>query len=416
MMNEKITVVGLNHKTAPVSLRERVALSPGLLNEALQTLSKYMSQGVILSTCNRTEVYTICSTQSSPGKALEFLSAHSGIPAEELTPHLYTLGEEEAVNHLFRVAAGLESMILGEYEVLGQVRRALEEAESSDLVVYPVLELFQQAVRVGRKVREETDISKNAASVSSAAVMLAKKLFGDLEHRKVLLIGAGEAGTLVAKALVKVGACQVTVANRSYSKSAALAAEVKGAAIPFHQLSEALSQADILISCSAAPHYIIKPPIVRQVMGARPSRPLMAIDIAVPCDIDPEVKNIEGVTLYNIDDLSSVAEVNRQLREQETEKATAIIEAEVSKFMDWRNTRDMAPIIKALVDKAEVIRTTQLSRALGEIPDLSAEDRGRLDAMTRAIVKNLLHKPIYYLKKQNGHNIQAIKEIFDLEV
>lgn len=416
MMKEKIAVVGLNHKTAPVSLRQRVALSPSLLKEALQTLSKYMSQGVILSTCNRTEVYTTCSTQSSPAKALEFLSAQSGIAAEELAPHLYTLWEKEAVSHLFRVAAGLESMILGEYEVLGQVRRASEEAESSDLVAYPLLELFQQAVRVGRKVRDETDISKNAASVSSAAVMLAKKLFGDLEHRQVLLIGAGEAGTLVAKALVKVGACQVTVANRSYSRSAALAAEVKGAAIPFQQLSEALSQADILISCSAAPHYIVKPPIVRQVMEARPSRPLMAIDIAVPCDIDPEVKNVQGVTLYNIDDLSSVAEANLQLREQETGKATAIIDVEVSKFMAWRNTRDMAPIIKALVDKAEEIRTAQLSRALGEIPDLSAEDRVRLDAMTRAIVNNLLHKPISCLKKQNGHNIQTIKEIFDLEV
>ena len=151
-------------------------------------------------------------------------------------------------------------------------------------------------------------------------------------------------------------------------------------------------------------------------MGARSLRPLMAIDIAVPCDIDPAVKDIEGVTLYNIDDLSSVVEVNHHLREQETEKATAIIDAEVSKFVDWRKTRDMAPIIKALVDKAEEIRTTQLSRALGEIPDLSAEDRGRLDAMTRAIVKNLLHKPISCLKKRNGHNIQAIKEIFDLEV
>ena len=415
-MKEKITVVGLNHKTAPVSLRERVALSPSLLKEALETLSKYISQGVILSTCNRTEVYTTCSTQSSPNKVFEFLSAHSGLSVEELTPQLYTLWEEEAVSHLFRVAAGLESMILGEYEVLGQVRRALEEADSSGLVNYPLLELFQQAVRVGRQVRAETDISKNAASVSSAAVMLAKKLFGDLEHRQVLLIGAGEAGTLVAKTLVKVGACQVTVANRSYSKSAALADEVKGAAVPFHQLSEALSQADILISCSAAPHYIIKPPIVRQVMRARPSRPLMAIDIAVPCDIDPEVKDIEGVTLYNIDDLSSVAEVNRQVRQQETEKATAIIETEVSKFMGWRNTRDMAPLIKALVDKADEIRTTQLSRALEEIPDLSVEDKERLDAMTRAIVKNLLHKPISYLKKQNGHNIQAIKEIFDLEV
>jgi glutamyl-tRNA reductase len=414
-MKEQITVVGLNHKTAPVSLRERVALGPSLLKEALQTLSKYMSQGVILSTCNRTEVYTTC-TQSSPGEALEFLSAQSGIPVEELTPNLYTLREEEAVNHLFRVAAGLESMILGEYEVLGQVRRAFEEADTSGLVGYPLLELFQQAVRVGRKVREETDISKNAASVSSAAVMLAKKLFGDLKHRQVLLIGAGEAGTLVAKALVKIGTCQVTVANRSYSKSAALAAEVKGVAVPFQQLSEALSQADILISCSAAPHYIIKPLLVRQVMEARPSRPLMAIDIAVPCDIDPGVKNIDGVTLYNIDNLSSVAEVNLQLREQETTKATVIIDAEVSKFMDWRNTQDTTPIIKALVDKAEEIRTTQLSRALGEINDLSAEDRVCLDAMTRAIVKNLLHKPISCLRKQNGHNIQAIKEIFDLEV
>ncbi|TET17810.1 MAG: glutamyl-tRNA reductase [Dehalococcoidia bacterium] len=412
---ERIILVGLNHKTAPVPIRERVAFSPGHLGEALEALSDRIPHGIILSTCNRTEVYATSNGHPSFDGVFEFLGAHSGIPVKELSPYLYTLDEGDAVRHLFRVAAGLESMIVGEYEVLGQVRQALEEAKAGGLIASPLLELFQQAVGVGRRVREETDISRNAASVSSAAVALAKSHFGNLKRCQVLLVGAGEAGALVAKALVKIGTCQVTVTNRSYTKAAALASEVGGTAVPLHQLGEALGRADILISCSGAPHYIIEPEAIRQAVGARSSQPILLIDIAVPRDIDPAVRDVEGVILHDIDDLSSVVKANRELREREADKAAAIIEDEVSRFIDWRNSRDMAPMIKALVGKAEEIRTTQLARTLEEIPGLSAEDRERLDAMTRAIVKKLLHSPISCLKKYNGNHIEVARKVFGLE-
>ncbi len=408
-------VVGLNHDTAPVPVRETVAFSPAHLGEALQDLSRHVAQGVIISTCNRTEVYSLSNSQSSYDGVFEFLSTHSGIPVEELRPYLYTLEGEDAARHLFRVASGLESMILGEYEVLGQVRQALEEAEANRLVSSHLAGLFRQAIGVGRRVREETDISKNAASVSSAAVSLAKRVFGDLASCEVLLIGAGEAGTLVAQALVKIGACKLTVINRSYDKAAALAEEVGGSAIAFHQLREVLGRTDILISCSGAPHCIIEPEVIRQSTRAGSSQPMVLIDIAVPRDINPAVKDIEGITLYDIDDLNSVVNSNRSKREMEAGKAATIIESEVNAFTEWQNSRDKAPTIKALVGKAEEIRVAQLTRTMEEIPNLSVEDQQRLDAMTRAIVKKILHSPISALKNQNGNHVQAIREIFDLE-
>jgi glutamyl-tRNA reductase len=411
----RIIVVGLNHKTAPVHVRERVAFSPGHIADALQVLQSHVPKGIILSTCNRTEIYAISNGQPAYRGACDFLSAESGVSVEELSPYLYVLEDEEAVEHLFRVAAGLESMIVGEYEVLGQVRQALEEAESGGIAACPLRELFQMAVGVGRRVREETDISRNAASVSSAAAGLAKKIFSDLESCNVLVIGAGEAGALVAKALVKIGACRVTVVNRSHSRAAALAEEIGGTAIPFHQLKEELCSCDILISCSGAPHYIVDPEVVEEAVQGRDSRPLLLIDIAVPRDIDPEVRQVEGVVLHDIDDLSSVVQTNRGLREMEADKATAIVEAEVGKFVELCNSRDKAPVIKALVKKAEQIRSAQLTKAIEEIPDLSEEDRLRLEAMTRAIIKKVLHSPITCVKNNNGNHVQAIRELFDLQ-
>ena len=230
-----------------------------------------------------------------------------------------------------------------------------------------------------------------------------------------MLIGAGEAGALVAKALVKVGACQVTVTNRSHDKAAALASEIGGTAIPLHRLGEALCSTDILISCSGAPHYIIEPEAIVQAVGARPSQQILLIDIAVPRDIDPSVRDMEGVMLYDIDDLNSIVKENYHLRKEEAENAAAIVEAEVRRFMDWRDSRDKEPVVKALVDKAEQIRSAQMTRTLKEIPNLSADDYERLDNMTRAIIKKLLHSPISHLKNPDKNHIKIIRELFDLE-
>lgn len=414
----QILVVGLNHETSPVEIRERLALSTERLKEALCSLSEYVPQGIILSTCNRTEVYTLADQHCSEKEKLGgFLSALGGISLAELSPYLHTLRGEKAVRYLFRVASGLESMIVGEYEVLGQVRNALEQAQGTGEVRLPLSNLFQQAVRVGRRARQETAISKNAASVSGAAVELAKKLFKDLPGCKVLVIGAGEAGKLATKALVKSGVSQVDVTSRTYERALSLASEVGGKAVPFHHMEEALRVADIVISCSGSPHYILETSAVVEAMQARPQRPLLLVDIAVPRDIAPEVKGVENAHLYDIDDLKTIFDSNLQEREKEIEKVEAIVDEELAKFMAWCESLEAVPTISALVDKAEKIRRTQLARTLSKMQGLSDEDRAAIDAMTRALVKKILHNPIRRLKNsaQGDNHIQIVQELFDLD-
>jgi glutamyl-tRNA reductase len=346
----------------------------------------------------------------------EFLSELADMSVSELSPHLYAFQQEMAVSHLFRIASGLESMILGEYEVLGQVRQALQDAESTGLISLPLLNLFQQAVRVGRRARLETGISRNSVSVSSVAIDLAKKTFGDLSNCKVLVISAGEASKLAVKALVKHGISQLIVTSRSYEKALALASAHGGKAIPFHHLKEPLIEADILISSSGAPHFILEPSVVAEAMQSRPHRPLVLIDIAVPRDIDPRVKDIENVYLYDIDDLETVSGSNRRQREKEKEKVMTIIDAEVAKFMPWWHSLDAVPTITALVSKAERIRRTQLTRTLSRM-QMSDEDRAAIDAMTQTIIKKILHDPIRYLRNsdQRDNYIQAVQDLFDLD-
>ena len=414
----QVLVVGLNDKTAPIEVREKVALGTEQLKQSLPLLFNYVPQGVILSTCNRTEVYVVADHGSAVRQGVEsFLSNLGGIPAAELSPYLYTFREEMAVRHLFRVASGLESMVLGEFEVLGQVRHALEEAERTGDVGLPLLNLFRHAVRVGRHVRNATAISENAVSVSSAAVNLAKKFFPEFSSCKVLVISAGEAGKLSVKTLSKSGVSQMVIASRTYERAEALASVVGGKAIPFHQVEEALRASDIVISCSGSPHFILEAPCVAEAMQARPDRPLLLIDIAVPRDITPEVRHIDNVFLYDIDDLEVVLESNRRKRKREVEKVMSIIEFEVAKFMDWWGNLEAKPTIAALVSKAEGIRSTHLTKTLEKMEGLSAEDRARIEAMTSAIVRKILHDPIRCLKNgaQYDNYIQVVQDLFNLK-
>ena len=415
----QLLAVGLNHKTAPVEIRERVALPTGQLGEALNALLNYVPQGIILSTCNRTEVYTVVERDPVEGRqAVErFLSEYGHIALDQLAPYLYTYHGDDAARHLFRVASGLESMILGEYEVLGQVRTALEKAEASGLVHLPLLNLFRQAVRVGRKVRDETEISKNGLSVSSTAVELCRKCFGDLTECNVVVISAGEAAMLAAKALVKTGVGRISVTSRTYDKAAELAAGVGGEAVPFHHLGKALSTASIVISCSGSPHFILDSSSISEAMQTRPDRKLLLLDIAVPRDVNPAVKSIPNVLLYDIDDLKEVSECNRGYREAEVGKVAAIVEAETIDFAGWWEALEVRPTITALVAKAEKIRQAELARTLSKMPGLSAEDQQRLEAMSASLVKKLLHDPIRHLKNGGLHenHIQVLRELFELE-
>jgi len=414
-----VCVVGVNHQTTPVAIRGKLAITTGQLQDALLSLHNHISQGIILCTCSRTEVYALAEESALAESAIiNFLKTQANLSPEDLRRYAYTHYDEAAVRHIFRVAAGLDSMIIGEYEVLGQVRRALEEAEKSCLVKRPLLNLFRQAVRTGRRVRAETDISKNALSVSSVAVDLAVRAVDDIRKSKILVIGAGEAGKLVAKASRQRGASQIVVVSRSKENGIALSEMLHGKWVPMEDLKDQLINCDIAISCSGAPQAVLELETVQSVMSSRPEHPLLIIDIAVPPDVESEVKQLDNVFLYDIDDLIKICDSNHNQRHDEVKSAMVIVDDEVGRFMsDWQEL-EVRPVIRALSKKAENIRRSQLRSTLKKLPELSDEELAHLEAMTKSIVNKLLHEPIQRLKSDPGNrekHIQTISEFFRLD-
>ena len=413
-----LCLVGVNHSTTPVDFREKLAISVDQRRDAAISLLDYVPQGVILSTCNRTEVYAADTHAHRADQAsIDFLKARANTADGELLPHTYRYQDKEAIRHLFLVASGLNSMIIGEHEILGQVARALEEVEELGSIELPLRNLFRQAVRVGRRVRQETDVSKGSLSVSSVAVDLVSGVVGDLASCRILVIGAGDAGRLVVEAARKRGASQIAVTNRSQDRAAALAAKLGGKVVPLYNLGEALAESDVVVSCTGAPHMILDRRSVEEAMRLRPEQPLVIVDIAVPRDVEPEVSQIENVFLYNIDHLNELSGWNRKQRQGEIEKATTIIDAEADKFAHWWQTLSVRPTIGALVEKAERIRRAQLDLTFKKIPRLSDEERESLEAMTKAIVTKLLHDPIQHLKSDADGKydcVQLVNELFRL--
>jgi len=414
----QIHVAGVNHSTTPIKVREKLAVSNSRLSDALLLLGDYVSQGLILSTCNRTEVYSASDSDCSSKSGIDFLKAWVKTPDADLLPYLYFYENEAAVKHLFRVAAGLDSMIIGEYEILGQVKRCLQEAEKAQMVQVPLGNLFHQALQVGRRVREKTGISKNALSVSSVAVDLAAKVIDDFSNCKALVIGTGEAGRLVAKALKERDISQITTTSRSYETASALAAALGGSSVNIGNLGEELGACDIVISCTGAPHFILDLQTVEDAMQARSNRPLVVIDIAVPRDVESEVRQISNVFLYDIDDLTQLSELNRKQRETETRRAMEIVKAEVERFVSWWQATEVKPVISSLMKKAEDIRQAQLDMTLKKLRKLSPEEQESLEAMTKAIVRKILHDPIQSLKN-NVHRkedyVPLVNELFQLD-
>jgi glutamyl-tRNA reductase len=379
-----------------------------------------MPHGVVISTCNRTEVYTADSDGRHAEEAsLNFLRAQADVPAVVLLQHVYVLRDEAAVEHLFRVVSGLDSMIIGEFEVLGQVGHALETAEKAEVVSLPLRHLFQSAIRAGRRVRQETGISKNALSVSSVAVDLATKVIGNLESCKMMVIGAGEAGQLVVKVAKERGANQIVVASRTLERASTLAATLGGTPITMENLVDELSTCNIVVTCAGAPRLILDVPRVKATMKLRPRSPLVIIDIAVPRNVAPAVGQINNVFLYNIDDLTETSNLNREQRELEVQKAERIIAAEVAKFAVWWQALEVRPIVSAMMKKAEGIRNAQLDKTLKKLHSLSDEERHSLEAMTKAIVTKILQAPIQYLKANTNNNrdyTEMINELFQLDI
>jgi len=414
----RISLVGINHQTAPVNVREKVAISSKKLYDALPMLRSHISRGIILSTCNRTEVYTVDSDDGRAERSsLDFLKARLDIPDVTLPQYVYLLENKTAVEHLFRVASGLESMIVGEFEVLGQVGHALEVAERAGMVNLPLRHIFQSAIRTGRRVREETGISRNALSISSVAVDLAARTVGDLKECKMLVIGAGEAGRLVAKAAKDRGISHMVIVGRTQERASALAAQLGGTPINPSNINEELLTTNIVVTCAGAPHRILSVGQVKRAMEKRPRLPLVIIDIAVPRNVEPAVGQVRDVFLHNIDDLIGLSNLNHKQRENEIQKVAQIVSDELDKFTSWWQEFKVRPLIRAMMRKAEEIRCAQLNRTLKKLQPLSDEERDSLDAMTKSIVTKILNDPVQYLKANGSNNYaEMVRELFRLNV
>lgn len=417
----QISLVGVNHHTAPLEIRERAAIRNEMVGHCLSLLRNHVTHGVILSTCNRTEIYAVeDNSRGSEKSSLRFFQDYLNIPDSELLRHAYVLTKPRAVaEHLFRIACGLDSLIIGEYEVLGQVGNALEMAEKARMVNLPLRHLFQSAIRTGRRVREETGISKNALSVSSVAVDLATRAVGDLSRCRILVIGAGEAGRLVTKAARDRGTPEILVASRTRERASSLASLLGGKPIDINDVTAQLKTCNIVVTCADAPHWILDAQQVGAAMRQRPELPLVIIDIAVPRNVDPAVKQVNNVFLYNIDDLTEISEANRKQREDEIAHATEIVDAELDRLAEWWQALEIRPAVSALMEKAEQIRSTQMDKTLKKLPALSQEERDYLDAMTRSIIVKILKDPLDYLKSStdgDGDGVEVISQLFRLKL
>jgi glutamyl-tRNA reductase len=422
-MAPKLAMAGVNYKTAPVSVRERLALSNGMLESALSAFpsSPDAPEVLIVSTCNRTEVYAAprsdCSAVPEP---VQLLARPRDLRAEDLQPYLYQADDEAAVRHLFAVAAGVDSMILGEHEVLGQVRNAAEAARKAGTLGKVLDRLCNQAIATGRRVRTETGIGQGALSVASVAVELAESIFADLTRAKVLILGAGENSELVAARLVDCGVNSVLVGNRTFERAAQLAERFGGRAVHFDALDDELCHADIVIASTGAPHHVISCGQVQLAMRRRRQRPIFCIDLAVPRDIDPLVGSLENVFLYDIDDLEQVVAANTRERESELPQARRIIEEEAASFARWMHSLDTLSTVLALREKAERARDEEVRRALGRMRSLTRGEEKAIHDLSKALVSRLIGEAIEQLQSracdEGTHGrVQALRELFALD-
>jgi len=418
-----IIVVGLSHKTASVEIRERVAFSPNLIEKPLKELVSLegIIEGVIVSTCNRVEIYaTTRDIAGGIARIRRFMADYHRIPFEELDQHLYSHHSEAAIRHVFRVASSLDSMVVGEPQILGQIKTSYgyaAEYKSSGIILNRFL---HKAFSVAKRVRTETKIASSAVSVAFAAVELAKKVLGDLSDKTVMLVGAGEMCELAAKHFMNCGAKGVMVTNRTFERAANLAEEFAGEAVRFEELFQHLHRADIVLSSTGAPHIIIGPKDVEEVVKRRKFRPMFFIDIAVPRDIDQKVDDVDGAFLFTVDDLQEIVQANLAQRSLEAEKAEEIINQEIGQFHKWLSTLEVTPTIVTLRSRFDEIRKAEIDKTVSGWKDIPPDAEKRLEALTVAMMNKLLHAPTQALKKagQGGRvdlYVDALRQLFDLE-
>ncbi|CAH2032374.1 glutamyl-tRNA reductase [Trichlorobacter ammonificans] len=418
-----IIVVGLSHKTASVDIREKVAFSPNSIEEPLRALCRLegIVEGIIVSTCNRVEIYaTTRDIAGGLARLRRFLADYHRIPYDTLEPHLYSYHGEDAIRHVFRVASSLDSMVVGEPQILGQIKTSYGYAAEYKTSGVILNRFLHKAFSVAKRVRTETRIASSAVSVSFAAVELAKKIFGSLAGKTVLLIGAGEMCELAARHFLTNGAKGVLVTNRTFERAQRLAEEFEGEAIPFEELFSHLHRADIVLTSTGATHFIITPTDLEAVIRRRRMQPMFMIDIAVPRDIDPAVNDLDAIYLYDMDDLQQVVAANLEGRRQEADKAEAIIAEEIAQFYKWVATLEVTPTIVALRNRFDELRRTEVERTLLAWKDAPPEAARRLDALTAALINKILHHPTSLLKRSGQGNrtdlyLDALQALFDLE-
>jgi glutamyl-tRNA reductase len=394
-----LAIIGVNYKTAPIALRERIAISREDLAETTRALAAVegVTECMIVSTCNRVEL--LAAVDGPETDLTGFLHQHFGLDRALLEPHIYEQRDRDAVRHLFRVASSLDSMVVGEPQILGQVKEAFAVARAAGTVAGQLEHLLQSAFAAAKKVRTETEIGSSSVSIASVAVDLAKKIFGSLQGRTVFLVGAGKMSELAARHLVQQGAGAILVSNRTQDRARRMAEQFKGRVIPYEQLYEAASEADIVISSTGAPHPIFRREHGQAFMQRRRNRPMFFIDIAVPRDVDPEMGKLEGIFVYDIDDLQAVAAAHLAERSRVASDAETLIAGEVERFQQKQRTVNVAPAIVALQRQAEEIRKAELRRVQVRLGGLSAEQVAAVEALTRGLVNKFLHPPMQALKQ-----------------
>ncbi|MBF0159863.1 MAG: glutamyl-tRNA reductase [Magnetococcales bacterium] len=421
----ELIVVGLSHKTAPIHIREQLAFVPEEIATQLHALlqQQQVSELLLLSTCNRVEIYAVVgqAAMDVASEVTAWLASLCQMAVESLAPCLYVHTQAMAVRHGFRVAASLDSMVVGEAQILGQMKQAFQQAVTIGTTSRVLQKYFQHVFHVAKRVRTETTIAEQAVSVASTAVSLARRIFGQLSESVCLLIGAGEMCELAARHLVSHGVRRVLVTNRTLSRAEDLAALFDGEAFPLADLANQISRADIIVSSTGASHHLIDPAMVKAALKKRKQRPMFLIDIAVPRDIDPDIADMDNVFLYDVDDLQQMVNHHLSERCQSAVQAEAIVEEEVPKFLHWLNNLEVVPTIAALNQQFHDTRNQELGRLLREWSDLTPEQQQRLDAWSRLLVNKLLHTPMTQLRQlateQEGDlYVTATRRIFKLDI
>ncbi len=419
-----LIVVGLSHKTAPVEIREKLAVPESRLGEALTRLCTYpgIKEGLLLSTCNRVEVYSVVDDiEAGYSRIQEFMAdTHLSLSSEQLSPHLYWHTGDRAIAHLFRVAASLDSMIIGESQILGQLKDAFEVALAHKTTGVLMNKVVKKAISVAKRIRTETKISEMAVSVSYAAVELAKKIFSNLEEKTVLLVGAGEMAKLAARHLMAQGVEHIRITTRTPHHAMELAEKFGGTPVPFDQFKDEMASADIVLVSTGAAHYLISADDVQWAVKERMNRPMFLIDISVPRNIDPAVRHVDNAFLFDIDDLKHRVEQNRAERLLEAEKAERMVVEEVEILREWMKSLEVTPTIVALRSRVEEIRRMELEKVFGRLAHLSPQDREAVEGMASAIVNKLIHSTMVTLKSEissasGAAYVEAARRFFNLD-